>query len=74
LYGTDSFSGHTSLRDPDLFIAAFSPVVGADPADDKEDVGSGKVVPSLFLANETINRIKALWLVPDIQLHFPHTF
>jgi hypothetical protein len=76
LSGTTNFLSHTSMGDPDLFVAVLSDVVGRDPADDKEDVGSGKLVPSLFLANETVNRIKALWLVPDyfLHIHFPHTF
>jgi len=65
---------HTSMRDPDLFIAALSDVPDADPAKDKEDVGSGKKVPPLFFANETVTRIQKLWLVPDPVIHIPHTF
>jgi len=65
---------HTSLRDPDLFIAVLSDVPDVDPAKDQEDVGSGKKVPPLFLANETVTRLKMLWLIPDLVLHFPRTF
>jgi hypothetical protein len=65
---------HTSMGDPDLFIAVLSDVADVDPAKDKEDVGSGKKVPPLFLANQTMTRIQSLWLVPDPVIHIPHTF
>jgi hypothetical protein len=57
-----------------LFIAVLSDVADVDPANDKEDVGSGKKVPPLFLVNQTVTRIQSLWLVPDPVIHFPHTF
>ena len=65
---------HTSLSDPDLFIAVLSDVPDADPAKDQEDVGSRKKVPPLFLAKQTVTRIQSLWLLPDPVIHIPHTF
>lgn len=65
---------HTSLKDPDLFIAVLSDVPDADPNNDREDIGSGKKVPPLFLSPETVARIQILWLLPSPIIHFPHTF
>jgi hypothetical protein len=65
---------HTSLSDPDLFVAVLSDVPDNDPAKDQEDVGSGKKVPPLFLSKQTVARIQLLWLLPSPIIHFPHTF
>jgi hypothetical protein len=60
---------HTKESDPDLFVAnpQFLPD-NSDPAKDKLEVGRKKVPDAqgaLFLAPQTVNKIKALWLFPN---------
>ena len=70
---------HTPMSDPDLFVATpDDDPDNSDPSKDRLDVGTKNgvhlKVPPLFLSAPTVSKIQLLWLVPNVRIHFPHTF
>lgn len=70
---------HTPMSDPDVFVAfPDDDPDNSDPSKDRLDVGTKngvhQKVPPLFLSGPTVSKIQLLWLVPNVRIHFPHTF
>jgi hypothetical protein len=70
---------HTTFNQPDIFSAALvDDADPKDPAKDREQVGSKNgipiTVPPVFIGALTAVKIQALWLIPNLPIHFPRTF
>jgi hypothetical protein len=66
---------HTSLKEPDIFSAVLTDDADAsDPDKDREQVGSRDgipiKVPPLFMTDQTVLKIKLLWVIPNLPIHF----
>lgn len=66
---------HTALGEPDIFSAALVDQADArDPNKDREQVGTKNAipitVPPVFLTARTAQKIRLLWLIPNLPIHF----